>query len=112
MLLRGQIKDLRVNTGIVSVTEVEVTGDLRQARIFVSIFGTPQVQEQTMASLNRVTPFVRSELGQRIRLRYTPEVTFVQDQSLERGVRMTQLIDQIRSEEEARAARKDAEPEP
>ncbi len=112
MLLRGQIKDLRVNTGIVSVTEVEVTGDLRQAKIFVSIFGTPQVQEQTMASLNRVTPFVRSELGQRIRLRYTPEVAFVQDQSLERGVRMTQLIDQIRSEEEARAARKDAEPEP
>ncbi|UFP95123.1 30S ribosome-binding factor RbfA [Gloeobacter morelensis] len=107
MLLKGQIKDPRVGAGLVSVTDVEVTGDLRQAKIFVSIFGTPEAQKLTMTTLAEVTGFVRQEIGHRIRLRYTPEIAFVQDRSLERGARITRLIDEIRAEEEARTAHKE-----
>lgn len=99
MLLRQQIKDPRVGTGMVSVTDVEVTGDLRTAKIFVSIYGSATAQEATMAGLLDRTSFVRQELGRRIRLRYTPEITFVQDISLERGAKVTQLLNKLRSEE-------------
>ncbi|AGY60163.1 30S ribosome-binding factor RbfA [Gloeobacter kilaueensis] len=110
MLIKQQIKDLRIGAGMVSVTDVEVSGDLRQAKIYVSIFGTPEVQKLTMAALGDVTGFVRQEIGHRIRLRYTPEISFVQDHSLERGARISQLIDQIRAEEEARAEQREDEP--
>lgn len=99
MLLRQQIKDPRVGTGMVSVTDVEVTGDLRTAKIFVSIYGSAAAQEATMAGLLDRTSFVRQELGRRIRLRYTPEIAFVQDISLERGAKVTQLLNKLRSEE-------------
>jgi ribosome-binding factor A len=94
MLLNG-IKDDRVGAGMVSVTDVDVSGDLQHAKIFVSIYGSEEAKAETMAGLKAATGYVRSELGQRVRLRRTPEVMFVEDRSLERGDHILSLINQI-----------------
>lgn len=94
MLMNG-IKDDRVGAGMVSVTDVNVSGDLQHAKIFVSIYGSADAKVETMAGLKSATGFVRSELGHRIRLRRTPEVVFLEDNSLERGDRVLSLINQI-----------------
>ena len=97
MLLNG-IKDDRVGTGMVSVTDVDVSGDLQHAKIFVSIYGDAAAKAETMEGLKSATGFVRSELGQRIRLRRTPEVVFIEDQSLERGDKVLGLINRLSQE--------------
>lgn len=94
MLLNG-IKDDRVGSGMVSVTDVDVSGDLQHAKIFVSIYGTEEARAQTMAGLKSATGYVRSELGHRIRLRRTPEVLFQEDRSIERGTRVLTLLNQL-----------------
>ncbi|MEA5598067.1 30S ribosome-binding factor RbfA [Rivularia sp. UHCC 0363] len=98
MLIHG-IKDDRVGTGMVSVTDVNVSGDLQHAKIYVSIYGTDEAKEETMAGLQSATGYVRSELGSRIRLRRTPEVIFLEDRSIERGNRVLSLLDKIKSEQ-------------
>jgi ribosome-binding factor A len=99
MLMVG-IKDDRVGAGMVSITDVDVSGDLQHAKIFVSIYGTDEARAETMAGLKAATGFVRSELGQRIRLRRTPEILFKEDRSVERGTRVLSLINQISRERE------------
>ncbi|MDS3862437.1 30S ribosome-binding factor RbfA [Thermosynechococcaceae cyanobacterium BACA0444] len=94
-LLVHNIKDERVGNGMVSVTDVIVSGDLQHAKIFVSIYGTDEVRTATMAGLKAATGYVRSELGQRIRLRRTPEVVFVEDRSLERGTKVLSLLNDL-----------------
>ncbi|MBW4601896.1 MAG: 30S ribosome-binding factor RbfA [Calothrix sp. FI2-JRJ7] len=97
MLLNG-IKDDRVGTGMVSVTDVNVSGDLQHAKIYVSIYGTQEAKAETMAGLKSATGYVRSELGSRVRLRRTPEVMFVEDDSIERGTNVLSLLNRIRNE--------------
>jgi ribosome-binding factor A len=97
MLLNG-IKDDRVGTGMVSVTDVDVSGDLQHATIFVSIYGTQEAKAETMAGLKSATGYVRSELGARIRLRRTPEVLFVEDRSIERGTKVLSLLNQLQQQ--------------
>ncbi|NEQ77184.1 MAG: 30S ribosome-binding factor RbfA [Okeania sp. SIO2C9] len=94
MLLHG-IKDDRVGIGMVSITDVDISGDLQHAKIFVSIYGSEEVRFQTMEGLKSATGYVRSELGHRIRLRRTPEVIFVEDRSLERGTQIISLLNQL-----------------
>lgn len=96
-MLANDIKDDRVGAGMVSVTDVEVSGDLQHAKIFVSIYGTEEAKAETMDGLKAATGYVRRELGQRVRLRRTPEVLFVEDRSLERGDRVLSLLNQISS---------------
>ncbi|MDF5710983.1 MAG: 30S ribosome-binding factor RbfA [Nostoc sp. S4] len=97
MLLNG-IKDDRVGTGMVSVTDVDVSGDLQHAKIYVSIYGTDEAKAQTMAGLKSATGYVRSELGARVRLRRTPEVVFVEDRSIERGNKVLALLNQLNNQ--------------
>ena len=97
MLLHG-IKDNRVGIGMVSVTDVDVSGDLQHAKVFVSIYGSDEVRSQTMAGLSSATGYVRSELGKRIRMRRTPEVIFVEDRSLERGTEILSLLNKLSQE--------------
>lgn len=106
MLLSG-IKDDRVGAGMVSVTDVDVSGDLQHAKIFVSIYGSDEAREETMAGLKSATGYVRSELGQRLRLRRTPEVIFSEDRSIERGTRMLSLLNRL---EQERATKPPLEP--
>ena len=94
-MLLQDIKDDRVGAGMVSVTDVDVSGDLQHAKIFVSIYGTEEAKEETMAGLKSATGYVRSELGQRIRLRRTPEVVFIEDLSIERGTKVLSLLNQL-----------------
>ncbi|MFO8038884.1 MAG: 30S ribosome-binding factor RbfA [Sodalinema sp.] len=103
LLLHG-IKDDRVGAGMVSITDVNVSGDLQHAKIFVSIYGTDEARAETMAGLTSATSYVRRELGARVRLRRTPEVQFVEDRSLERGDRTLDLLNRI-----ARSAEDDDE---
>ncbi|MER3432300.1 MAG: 30S ribosome-binding factor RbfA [Leptolyngbya sp. ERB_1_1] len=97
MLLHG-IKDDRVGAGMVSVTDVDVSGDLQHAKIFVSIYGDEEAKAETMAGLKSATGYVRSAIGQRIRLRRTPEVVFIEDRSLERGDKVLGLINRLSQE--------------
>ena len=97
MLLHG-IKDDRVGAGMVSVTDVYVSGDLQHAKIFVSIYGTEEAKAETMAGLKSATGFVRSELGARVRLRRTPEVIFIEDRSLESGTKVLSLLNKLEQE--------------
>ena len=92
------LKDPRV--GFVTVTDVEVTGDLRQVKIFVSVYGDEEERKATMEGLKSATGFVRSELGKRIRLRHTPEVSFCFDESIERGARIFSLLREIEGDQE------------
>ncbi|MEO3707167.1 30S ribosome-binding factor RbfA [Trichormus azollae] len=106
MLLNG-IKDDRVGTGMVSVTDVDVSGDLQHAKIFISIYGTQEAKAETMAGLKSATGFVRSELGARVRLRRTPEVIFVEDRSLERGTKVLSLLNQLQQERSLESTQED-----
>ena len=85
----------RVGTGMVSITDVDVSGDLQHAKIFVSIYGTPEAKQETMEGLKSSVGYVRKELGNRMRLRRTPTVVFLEDTSLERGDQMLHLLKEI-----------------
>ncbi|MBD2740021.1 30S ribosome-binding factor RbfA [Coleofasciculus sp. FACHB-1120] len=100
-MLLTEVKDDRVGAGMVSVTDVDVSGDLQHAKIFVSIYGTEEAKVETMAGLKAATGFVRSELGQRLGLRRTPELMFQEDRSLERGDRILTLLNQLNQDRPA-----------
>ena len=97
-LLMGGIKDERVGHGLVSVTNVEVAGDLQHCKIFVSVFGSADDQAQAMAGLKSATPFVKGELGRRLQMRRTPEVLFLLDRGIERGTSVLGLLNQLEQE--------------
>ena len=96
-MLLSEIKDDRVGAGMVSVTDVDVSGDLQHAKIFVSIYGTEEAKLETMAGLESSVSYVRRELGGRMQLRRTPTVKFLED-SLERGDNMLNLLSKINQE--------------
>jgi ribosome-binding factor A len=101
-MLLHDIKDDRVGAGMVSVTDVDVSGDLQHAKIYVSIYGTDEARTETMAGLKSATGYVRRELGRRVRLRRTPEVIFLEDRGLERGDRMLTLLNQLSQERQSK----------
>lgn len=89
-ILQRRLRDPRV--GFVSVTDVELSADLRHAKVFVSVLGDEQAKQRTMAALEGAAGFVRGELGRRVRMRFVPEVLFRLDESIERGVRVNALL--------------------
>ncbi len=93
-MLQAELNDPRI-CRLSSITDVEVSGDLRYAKLFVSVYGSEEEQSQTLAGLQSAGGFIRTELGKRIRLRFLPELTFCLDQSIQRGVRLTNLIRQV-----------------
>jgi ribosome-binding factor A len=95
-LLRTRVKDPRV--GFASITHVQVSGDLRHAKVFVSVMGSEKEQAATIQALKHATGFLRSELAGRITIRYMPELTFKLDTSIEQGARIIELIRAIENE--------------
>lgn len=93
-MLREELKDPRI--GFVTITGVEVSKDLRYANIYTSILGSPSDQKASMTALLKAQGFIRSELGRRIRLRYTPEITFKLDESIGRGSRLIALMEEVK----------------
>lgn len=94
-LLSGGIRDARVHQGMVSITAVEVAGDLQHCKVFVSVYGSEAEQHQALEGLKAATPFVRGALGRRLQLRRTPEVVFQLDRSLERGSAVLGLLQEL-----------------
>lgn len=92
-MLLNDIKDPRI--GFVTVTDVEMTGDLREAKIFVSIMGGTEQVKSSLEGLNSALGFVRREIGKRIRLRFTPEISFALDTSLDYGDHIQKLLLQV-----------------
>lgn len=89
-IITTKLKDPRI--GFVTVTDVEVTGDLQQATIYISVLGTEQEKEDTLLGLTKAKGFVRSEIGNRIRLRKTPELAFEYDEALEYGNHIESIL--------------------
>lgn len=81
--------------GMVSITDVDVSPDNSAARVFYSVFGDDEVKKKTSEILLRHVPQIRHEIGKRIRLRKTPTLLFILDDSLEHGAKMTELINKI-----------------
>lgn len=96
-IISRKLKDPRI--GFVTVTDVEVTGDLQQATVYITVLGDEEEKENTLIGLNKAKGFIRSEIGHRIRLRKTPEIYFKFDESIEYGNRIEALINQIQKEE-------------
>lgn len=90
------VKDPRV-TGLVTVTGVDVTRDLRHARVHVSILGSDEEKKQTMEGLASVATHLRAKLGRTLRLRVTPELDFRYDASIAHAARIDSLLEQIRA---------------
>jgi ribosome-binding factor A len=99
-LLRTRLKDPRV--GFASITHVEVSGDLRHAKVFVSVMGSEEEQAASMRGLKNAGGFLRHELASRIVLRFMPELTFKLDTSIAEGARILELIAQVEEEESRR----------
>ena len=100
-MLLNDIKDERVGAGMVSVTDVDVAGDLQHAKVFVSIYGTDEAKAETMAGLKAAQGYVRRQLGQRMSLRRTPEVTFQEDRSFDLAANVLNVIHQISAERDS-----------
>jgi len=89
----GQLKDPRI--GFVTITGVETSADLRYARVYLSVLGAERKRAQTLAGLEAARSLLQAQLGRELRMKRTPQLAFEYDPSVERGVRMTKLIDEL-----------------
>ncbi len=89
----GELKDPRI--GFVTVTAVETSADLRHAVVFVSVLGSERKREKTVEGLQAAHGLLQARIARELRMKWTPQLTFEYDPSVERGVRMTQLIDEL-----------------
>ncbi len=89
-IISNRIKDPRI--GFVTVTGVDVTGDLQQATVYITVLGDENKKADSLEGLNKAKGFIRTEIGQRIRLRKTPELKFMIDESIEYGNRINKLL--------------------
>jgi ribosome-binding factor A len=97
-IIAHRLKDPRI--GFVTVTDVEVTGDLQQATVYITVLGDEEAKASTLKAFEQAVGFIRSEIGRRIRLRKTPELFFKIDESIEYGNRINQLIHEIKKNED------------
>lgn len=96
-IIGRKIKDPRI--GFVTVTDVQVTGDLQQAKVFISVLGDDEQKENTLKGLAKAKGFIRTEIGHRIRLRKTPEIIFEFDESIDYGNRIETLLHQLHTDD-------------
>lgn len=93
-IIRSEIKDPRINP-MTSVVAVEVAPDLKTCKAYISVLGDEKAQQDTIAGLKSAEGYIRRELAHTVNLRNTPEIRFILDQSIEYGVRMSRLIDEV-----------------
>lgn len=102
-IIQNEIKDPRIHE-LTSVVSVEVAPDLKTCKAYISVLGDKKAQEDTIAGLRSAEGFIRNQLAKTINLRNTPEVKFVLDQSIEYGVAMSKLIDDVNHKDAAQDA--------
>jgi ribosome-binding factor A len=102
--IRVEIADLLARVvqdpgiGFLTITHVKVTPDLQQARVYYTTLGDERARKESRRALERVTPFLRRQIGQRLRLRRVPELQFFFDESIERGDRIEQILQELNAE--------------
>ena len=97
LLITG-IRDERVQQGIITITEVEVSGDLQHCKVFVSIYGEENEKNLVMSGLHAASGFLRGELGRKLQLRRAPEIVFQLDRGLEKGNSVLTLLESLDKE--------------
>ena len=93
-IIRGEIKDPRIHT-MTSVMAVEVAPDLKTCKAYISVLGNQEAKEATIRGLNSAEGYIRRQLARNLNLRNTPEIRFILDESIEYGVNMSKLIDDV-----------------
>lgn len=93
-IIRSEIKDPRINP-MTSVVSVEVAPDLKTCKAYISVLGDDQSQKDTITGLKSAEGYIRRELARTVNLRNTPEIKFILDQSIEYGINMSKLIDEV-----------------
>ena len=97
-IIHERVSDPRI--GFISITAVELTPDLKNAKIFASVLGDKDEREKTFEGLRSATSFIRGQLGKILKLRYVPEISFVYDKSIERGSRVLAIMHKLSREAE------------
>ncbi len=97
-MLINEIRDERIHQGMVTITDVEVSGDLQHCKVFVSIFGNDSEKNTVLDGLRAATGFIRGEIGRRIQMRRAPEIRFAIDKGLEKGTEILQLLEKLEKE--------------
>ena len=97
-IIQREMKDPRV--GFVTITEVKMTADLRHAKVFVSIMGTPQDVERSLAGLQSARGYLKSCLGRHLRIKYLPDIEFVHEHVAEDALRLAELMKKVEMESE------------
>lgn len=98
-IIRSEVKDPRISP-ITSITGVEVTNDLKQAKVYVSVFGENDALDETMEGLKSSSGFIRGRLAKELNLRNTPELKFLPDASIAYGLKMSKMIDEVVAQDE------------
>ena len=106
-IIRGDIKDPRIGM-LTSVVNVEVAPDLKTCKAWISVLGDEQAVQDTLEGLNSAKSYIRRELARRINLRNTPDITFIMDQSIAYGVKMSKLIDDVNETQTSKAEEDEA----
>lgn len=107
-VIRSEIKDPRINP-MTSVVAVEVAPDLKTCKAWISVLGNEESQKDTLAGLKRAEGYIRNQLARKINLRNTPEIRFIIDQSIEYGVNMSRMIDEVNRADNEKHVDDDAE---
>ena len=108
-ILKSDVRDPRI--GFVTITHVEVTQDISHAKVFASVMGEDEDKEASVAGLHAAAPFIRGELGRRLRVRRVPELHFELDRALEHAMHIERLLSELRVEDEGLAAQGEGEHE-
>jgi len=109
-IIRGEIKDPRINP-MTSVVAVEVAPDLKTCKAYISVLGNEKSQQDTIKGLKSAEGYIRMLLAKNINLRNTPQITFILDQSIEYGVKMSKMIDDLTEADRAAAVLSEDEAE-
>ena len=105
-IIRSDLKDPRIHP-MTSVMAVEVAPDLKTCKAYISVLGEKQVKEETMKGLNSAVGFIRRELAKNLNLRNTPEIRFLLDESIEYGVHMSKMIDDVTKKDSSNSGEED-----
>ncbi|OUO78661.1 ribosome-binding factor A [Blautia sp. An249] len=105
-IIRSDLKDPRIHP-MTSVMAVEVAPDLKTCKAYISVLGEKQVKEETMKGLNSAVGFIRRELAKNLNLRNTPEIRFLLDESIEYGVHMSKMIDDVTKKDSSDSGEED-----
>ena len=95
--INNKVKDPRI--GFTTVTDVEVTGDLEHAKVYLTVFGTKKDKEETFKALDKANGFIRNEIGKAVKLRVVPDLTFIYDESIDYGNKIERMIAEFNKKE-------------